>query len=108
MVLGFTQPLTEMSTRSREIMFVGIKRSRRARLTNLPPSVSRLSRQCGILDISEPYGTPRSDTEIALFILLWLQLHWRYIYILPNAARGGRGGGGGLKNRFQQICMLRT
>jgi hypothetical protein len=53
MVLGFTQTLTEMSTRSRKIMFLGSRA--RPVLTTLPPSMSRLFGQRGILNISQPY-----------------------------------------------------
>jgi hypothetical protein len=35
-------------------------------LTNLPPSVSRLYRQCDILNISQPYRPPRPVSGIAL------------------------------------------
>jgi hypothetical protein len=35
-------------------------------LTTLLPSVSRLSRQCGILNISQSYRAPQPATGIAL------------------------------------------
>jgi hypothetical protein len=37
-------------------------------LTNLPPSVSGLSRQCGILNISSPCRPPRPVIDIDFFI----------------------------------------
>jgi hypothetical protein len=37
-------------------------------------SMSRFSRQCGILNISQPYRPPRSVTEITL-LLLFLRLY---------------------------------
>jgi hypothetical protein len=52
MALGSTQPLTEMSTRNLKKRNLGVKCGRRVGLTTLPPSVSRLSKQCGNLNLS--------------------------------------------------------
>jgi hypothetical protein len=42
-------------------------------LTTLPPSLIRLSIQCGILNISQLYRSPRPVTGIALLLS---QLQW--------------------------------
>jgi hypothetical protein len=51
--------------------FWGVDRGRLLRLTTLRPSVSRLSRQCRVLDIWQPYRPPRPATGIALLPLFF-------------------------------------
>jgi hypothetical protein len=47
-------------------------------LTTLPPCVSRLSRQCGILNISQPYRARRPVTGIALLIAKYNRCYLRH------------------------------
>jgi hypothetical protein len=75
--LGSTQPLTEMSTGNiKKLMFLGTKVRLVRGADNLTAIYEPSSRQCGILNISQPYRPPRPVTGIALLSTFTRTLLW--------------------------------
>jgi hypothetical protein len=76
-----------MSTRNLKIIiFLESQRGRCVGLTTLPPSVSRLSRQCGILNISQPCRPSRPVTGISF---IWIKRNIGLTCTVCPKSRGG-------------------
>jgi hypothetical protein len=69
-----------------------VERGRCVKLTTSPTSLSRLSTQGGILNISQPYRLPRSFTgKVLLFYIVTCSTEGRRCYATLFSLLGNRG-----------------
>jgi hypothetical protein len=87
--------------------FLWVRCGRCAGLTTSPPSsVSRLSRQCGILDISQPYRPPRPVARTAL--LCFLSNHEDFLLVVTTKSDLKAREICGVLSIETQACLLLT
>jgi hypothetical protein len=107
---GSTQPLTEMSTRSRKIMFLGSIARPVRRADNLT-AICELSRHCGILNISQRYRPPRpvAGTALTAKYMLHLELFQtvsKFTEFLPGCSQWESSSSLDFLTRIsQELCL---